>query len=152
MQFTALFLVGHQTAYPPILENNYHPPPLSLWVSMVNDIMRMEKMLALDNDTYEKIKVLWLIWTDFSTSDSLKNMLAPHGQHGNTSWFHHTSLLHQGLLNYPLILSPLALYLNFPPFFFLSSLPFSPLFFLFLCLTPNPNFLFPNSNMFSFET
>lgn len=53
-------------------------PPLSAWVSTENDIMRMEEMIALDNDTFNKFKTFWLIWIEYSTSDSLKVMLTPH--------------------------------------------------------------------------
>lgn len=67
----------------PLLKIYGTTPPFVLMG--VNDIMCMEEMLALDNDTYEKCKALWLIWIDFSTSDSLKAMLTPYGQLGNTS-------------------------------------------------------------------
>lgn len=53
-------------------------PPLALWVSAVNDIMRMEEMIAMDNDTFDKFKTLWLIWIEYSTSNSLKTLLTTH--------------------------------------------------------------------------
>lgn len=33
-------------------------PSLTLWVSTINDIMRMEEMLALDNDTFQKFSLI----------------------------------------------------------------------------------------------
>lgn len=51
-------------------------PPLSLRVSTVNDVMRMEQMLALENNTYDKYNVLWSIWLRFSSSDTLADMLS----------------------------------------------------------------------------
>ena len=42
----------------------------------MNDTMRMEEMLALDNDTFDNYKLLWLIWLRFSSSDMLTNMLS----------------------------------------------------------------------------
>lgn len=41
----------------------------------MNDTMRMEGMLALDNNTLEKYKILWSIWLRFLASDTLLNML-----------------------------------------------------------------------------
>ena len=51
-------------------------PPLSRWVSIMNDTMRMEEMLALDNDTFANYTLLWLVWLHFSSSDTLTNMLS----------------------------------------------------------------------------
>lgn len=67
-------------------------PPLALWVSTVKDIMRMEgmlgEMLALDNNTFNKYKVLWFIWLRFSSADTLANMLStPTGQSLHLPWF-----------------------------------------------------------------
>lgn len=90
-----------------------------------------------DNDIYEKFKVLWLIWIDFSTLDSLKNVLAPPGQHGNTSIPSHR-------LASPRFAQFLSDFLISCSMSELS--PLSSFFFLFLCLlTPNLNVLFPNS-------
>lgn len=50
-------------------------PTLALWTSTMNDIMRMEEMLALDNDTYEKFTILWSVWRRFSSTDTLVTLL-----------------------------------------------------------------------------
>lgn len=91
-------------------------PPLSSWVSIVKDMMRVEEMIALDNDTFDKFKTLWLTWIDYSTSDALKNLQHHLVKLTLTGPF---SVLHQGLLAFPLPLSiPSSRFL--PPLIFFS--------------------------------
>lgn len=70
------FLPVCSMAAHPIIMGHDHYTLLSLWVSTVNDIRRMEEMLSLDNSTFDKYKVLRFVWLCFSSCETLATMLS----------------------------------------------------------------------------
>lgn len=46
------------------------------WIETLNGVMRMEELVAENNDTTEKFKRVWLTWLTFKDSPMLVDFLA----------------------------------------------------------------------------